>query len=81
MVAILRDAALVIVAIGAWCAWCWFWPIKRCRRCEGRKGRGVGSTQHGYSRCRKCKGSGEQVRWTAALISKFTGWPIRGMEK
>ena len=72
-------AFTAVVAVVVFLLWCWFWPIKRCRRCAGRKGRGRGSTKFGYSRCRKCGGSGEQVRWTATAISKVTGKPIRGM--
>lgn len=76
-IALLAFAALLAVAVFLF--WCWFFPVKRCRRCSGRKGRGLGSTSLGYSRCRKCSGSGEQVRWTATLISKATGKPVRGM--
>jgi hypothetical protein len=79
------NAALAVVAallaIVVFLAWCWFFPVKRCFRCRGRKGRGAGSTRFGYSRCGKCGGTGEQIRWTAALISKATGRPVRGMEK
>jgi hypothetical protein len=78
---VLELAGAVVVAAVAWCAWAWFFPIKRCRRCRSRKGRGAGSSRFGYSRCRKCAGSGEQVRWTAQLISKATGAPVRGVKE
>jgi hypothetical protein len=81
VIAVLRDAALVIVALGAWCIWGWFWPFKRCFRCRGTSKRGVGSTRYGYSRCGKCDGSGEQIRWTAQLLSKATGRPVRGSKE
>jgi hypothetical protein len=78
---VLADAGVVVALIAAWCAWSWFFPIKRCRRCQSRKGRGAGSSRFGYSRCRRCAGSGEQVRWTARLISKAKGTPVRGMKE
>jgi hypothetical protein len=46
-----------------------FWPWARCRACQGRKGRGAGSTDRAYNRCYWCGGSGERVR-PLALI-----WP------
>jgi|HubBroStandDraft_4_1064222.scaffolds.fasta_scaffold669327_2 hypothetical protein len=75
----LELAGAVVVAGVAWRGG-WFFPIKRCRRCQSRKGRGSGSSRFGYSRCRKCGGSGEQVRWTAQLIRKATGTPVRGVK-
>lgn len=47
----------------------WFWPYGRCPACTGRKGRGIGSTDSAFSRCRRCGGKGERVR-PLALI-----WP------
>jgi hypothetical protein len=46
-----------------------FWPNGRCPACQGRKGRGVGSTDRAFSRCGRCGGSGERIR-PLALI-----WP------
>jgi hypothetical protein len=58
--------------------WVWFFPHAYCRRCGGREGQGLGSTKYGWSRCRRCDGSGECVRIAARLISKVTGLPVRG---
>jgi hypothetical protein len=77
----LRDTGVILLLGAAWCAWGWFWPWKQCRGCRGRKGRGIGSTQFGYSRCGRCAGSGEQVRLTARLISKATGTAVRGSKE
>jgi hypothetical protein len=46
-----------------------FWPNGRCPACRGRKGRGIGSTDQAFNRCRRCGGSGERIR-PLALI-----WP------
>jgi hypothetical protein len=81
MLAVLRDLGIAILAGTAWLAWAWWWPWKRCRRCRGRKGRGLASSALGYSRCGACKGSGEQVRWTARLIAKATGTKVRGSKE
>ena len=70
-------AGLILFVVVAWCAWAWFFPFKRCFRCRKRGKRGPGSTRFGYSRCGKCGGGGEQIRWTAQLISKATGAPVR----
>ena len=46
-----------------------FWPNGRCPACRRRKGRGPGSTDKAFNRCRRCGGSGERIR-PLALI-----WP------
>lgn len=79
----------VIVTLGGagWLAWAWWWPWTWCRRCGKRtKGQGLGSTRHGWNRCRKCgpagtETPGEQVRHTARVISKVTGHPVRGSKE
>jgi hypothetical protein len=46
-----------------------FWPNGRCPACQGRKGRGIGSTDQAFNRCRRCGGSGERIRPLAYI------WP------
>ena len=58
--------------------WVWFFPHTYCRHCAGHKGQGLGSTNYRWSRCRRCGGSEERVRYAARLISKATGLPVRG---
>jgi len=78
----LAVAVLAAVAAG-WCLHAWFLPHTYCRRCDGRRGQGLGSARRGWNRCRKCgplgtQTPGEQVRHTARVISKATGLPVRG---
>jgi len=75
---VLELAVAALLAAGGWLTWARFWPFKSCWACRGHLKRGPGSSKWGYSRCWKCGGSGEQTRWTATLISKVTGWKIRG---
>jgi hypothetical protein len=64
LIAAVLAAALVVVLVRTR-----FWPNGRCPACRGRKGRGIGSTDQAFSRCRRCGGSGEQVRLLARI------WP------
>ena len=75
---------LILIAVAAvlgYLAWCWWWPITFCRSCRGRKGQGRLSSKYGWSRCRRCGGTGERVRITARAISKATGRPVRGSKE
>lgn len=47
-----------------------FWPYGRCPACQGRKGRGAGSTDQAYNRCRRCRGSGERIRPLALMWAR-----------
>jgi hypothetical protein len=78
--------AVLAAVLAGWCLHAWFWPWTYCRRCDGRRGQGQGSTRRGWNRCRKCgplgtKTPGEQVRHTARVISKATGLPVRGSKQ
>lgn len=82
----LAVIAVVVVAGAGWCIWAWCWPWTYCRRCEGRRGQGLGSTRRGWNRCRRCGPGGtgtpgEQVRHTARVMSKLTGRPVRGSKE
>jgi hypothetical protein len=61
---IILAAALVFVVVRSR-----FWPYGRCPACQGRKGRGIGSTDQAFSRCGRCGGSGERIRPLARI------WP------
>ena len=78
-----RDAAIAvagIVLVLAYLAWAWFYPFGNCGKCRKRRGRGIGSSRFGYSRCGRCGGSGERTRVAARAISRATGKPVRGAE-
>lgn len=47
-----------------------FWPNGRCPACQGRKGRGIGSTDQAFNRCRRCGGSGERIRPLALIWAR-----------
>jgi hypothetical protein len=57
-------AAMVVVLVRTR-----FWPNGRCPACRSRKGRGIGSTDQAFNRCRRCGGSGERIRPLAYI------WP------
>lgn len=48
-----------------------FWPYRPCPACKGRRGRGRGSTDEAYNRCRRCRGRGEQVRPISRIYRKW----------
>lgn len=48
-----------------------FWPYAACRACQGRRGRGVGSTPRAYNRCHWCGGSGERIRPLAKIYPRW----------
>jgi hypothetical protein len=62
---VLAAAGAVVLVRGR------FWLYARCRVCQGRKGRGAGSTDRAYSRCHHCGGSGERIRPTARLWKRW----------
>jgi hypothetical protein len=45
-----------------------FWPNGPCPACQGRKGRGIGSTDQAWNRCGRCGGSGERFRPLALIM-------------
>ena len=45
------------------------WPWRNCGRCNG-SGRNAGSTSKRYGRCRKCGGTGRQLRRGARAINR-----------
>ena len=63
---LIAAAAVTAVAVRAR-----FWPYARCRACQGRKGRGIASTDRAYSRCHRCGGSGERIRPAALLWRRW----------
>jgi hypothetical protein len=81
MSTVLQGAGWGTLLAVAYLLWCWFFPHTFCRSCVGRKGQGLGSTKWGWSRCRRCDGTGERVRIAARLISKATGLKVRGSKE
>jgi hypothetical protein len=51
-----------VAAVTAWLLRLRWWPYGRCPACQGRKGRGTGSSPRAWSRCSRCGGSGERLR-------------------
>lgn len=45
------------------------WPWRNCGRCQG-SGRNAGSTAKRYGRCKKCGGTGRQVRPGARMVNR-----------
>jgi len=68
-VAALLIVAVLGIALAAVLVRTRFWPHGPCPSCRGRKGRGIGSADQAFNRCRRCGGSGERIR-PLALI-----WP------
>ena len=47
---------------------CSIWPYGPCAACIGHRGKNRGSTGRRWGRCKRCKGSGERLRWGYRLI-------------
>lgn len=67
--AVLIIAVVVAAAVAVLAVRSRFWFLGPCPACRGRKGRGIGSTDQSYNRCRRCGGSGERIRPLALM------WP------
>ena len=48
-----------------------FLPYGPCPACRGRSGRGWGSTEKAYSRCRRCKGTRERIRPLSRIYPRW----------
>jgi hypothetical protein len=44
------------------------WPYGHCLSCISHRGRNRGSTGRRWGRCKRCKGSGERIRWGYRLL-------------
>lgn len=42
---------------------CSIWPYGPCLSCLGHRGKSRGSTARRRGRCKRCRGSGERMRW------------------
>ena len=62
-VVIVGLAAFVLYLIG-----CRIWPYGPCLSCLGHRGKSRGSNSRRWGRCKRCKGSGERIRWGYRLI-------------
>jgi hypothetical protein len=66
------PTALLLLGAGAgYAAVCARWPYKSCRHCDGGKVRSPSGKS--FRRCPRCKGSGERLRWGAALFGGGKG--------
>ena len=62
---------VVAVAVAAVLVRARYWPYGPCRACQGRRGRGRGSTPKAWDRCRKCRGSGERIRLISRVYPRW----------
>lgn len=69
----MKGVALLTIAAIGWATWyslaCWWLPTTTCGRCAGI-GKARSSFRTGLRTCRRCKGTGQQIRtgrmiWTA----------------
>ena len=49
------------------------WPYGPCLSCLGHRGKNRGSNGRRWGRCKRCRGSGEQLRWGYRLIRHVKG--------
>jgi hypothetical protein len=61
---------VVIIFLGSVVIWHAIWPYGPCPACRGRRGRGPGSSSAAWSRCRRCGGHGERLRFLSSLIRR-----------
>ncbi len=52
---------------------CSIWPYGPCFGCTGHRGRNRGSNSRRWGRCKRCKGSGERIRWGYRLVQNLRG--------
>jgi hypothetical protein len=64
-------APAAVLAVAGVLIWARFFPYRPCPSCRGRRGRGLGSTARAYNRCRRCGGSGEQIRPISRIYRKW----------
>jgi hypothetical protein len=50
---------------------CSIWPYGPCLACIARRGRSRGSTGRRWGRCKRCRGSGERIRWGYRLLQNI----------
>lgn len=49
------------------------WPYGPCLGCAGHRGRNSGSNPRRWGRCKRCKGSGERIRWGYKVVQALKG--------
>ena len=50
---------------------CSIWPYGPCLSCIAHRGRSRGSTGRRWGRCKRCRGSGERIRWGHRLLQNI----------
>jgi hypothetical protein len=66
-----------LAALVAYLGCCAIWPYGPCLSCLGHRGKNRGSNSRRWGRCRRCKGSGERIRWGYRLLQHIKeGWPM-----
>jgi hypothetical protein len=69
----MKGGAVIAIGVLGWAAWyalvCWLLPTTGCGRCAGI-GKAPPTFRTGLRTCRRCKGTGQQIRtgrrlWTA----------------
>ena len=69
-------AAVSVIGSTGWVVSLAWHPYRPCPRCEGRRGRNVGSKPKRFGRCGRCGGRGEQERRGARPVRKAIGRPL-----
>jgi hypothetical protein len=52
---------------------CAIWPYGPCFGCIGHPGKNRGSNGRRWGRCKRCRGSGERIRWGYRLLRNARG--------
>jgi hypothetical protein len=68
--AAVTGGAVVVLAL--YLIGCTIWPYGPCMGCISHRGRNRGSTGSRWGRCKRCKGSGERIRWGYRLLQNIT---------
>jgi hypothetical protein len=59
------------VAFALYLIGCTIWPYGPCLSCIAHRGQSRGSNSRRWGRCKRCKGSGERIRWGYRLLQNI----------
>jgi len=68
LIAVLAIGAVVLALYLIGCS---IWPYGPCAACIAHRGKSRGSTGRRWGRCKRCKGSGERIRWGYRLLQNI----------